>query len=106
VKTLFTAYAWHKLVPRFDGTHVTSGLSSGSSRICPALASDGSYAMVLTTGASLTVKLSTLVPGQLRARWFNTLDGSFSSASGAALTNSGLQTFTPTGERVPVLDAA
>ncbi len=106
VKTLFAAHAWHKLVPRTDGSLVTSALGSGTSRVCPALASDGSFAMVLTTGAAVTVNLSALAPAQLRARWFDTLNGGYSSASGVVLTNTGTQTFTPSGESVLVLDAA
>ncbi|WP_298824532.1 DUF4038 domain-containing protein [uncultured Piscinibacter sp.] len=105
VKALFGGYAWHLLVPRTDGSLVSSALGSGSSRVCPALASDRSFAMVLTTGASITVNLAALGPSLLRARWFNPLDGTYSAASSAALANSGSMTFAPPGERVLVIDA-
>ena len=105
LKTLFGAYAWHQLVPRTDGSLVSSALGSGSSRVCPALASDGSFAMVLTTGATVSVNLAALSPTQLRARWFNPLDGSFSAAGSSLLANAGTVAFTPPGERVLVLDA-
>jgi len=80
-------------------------LCSGTNRVCPALATDRSFAMVLTTGASVTVNMSALAPSSIRARWFNTVDGSFTTASSSLLVNSGTITFTPSGERVLVLDA-
>ena len=81
------------------------GVQRSTSRVCPALASDGSFAMVLTTSSSVSVNLAALSPTQLRARWFNPLDGSFSAASSGLLANAGTVAFTPPGERVLVLDA-
>jgi hypothetical protein len=74
VKTLFSADARHLLVPKTDGSLASSSLGSGSSRVCPALAFDRSVAMVLTTGASITVNLAALAPSAIRARCFNPLD--------------------------------
>ena len=51
VKQLFGAFEWWKLEPKTDTSLVTTALGSGKSRICPALASDRSFAMVWTTGA-------------------------------------------------------
>jgi len=107
VKQLFDTIAWHLLEPKTDNSLVTTSLSSGDDRICPALASDGSLAMVWrpTSGAS-TVNLAALAPGSVRARFFNPVDGTYSTVSGSPFTNSGTRSINWPGERILVLDAA
>ncbi len=104
---LFSAYPWHLLVPKTDTSLVTTSLSSGASRICPALASDGSVAMVWKPASgSSTVSFSGMSPGSVRARFYNTTDGSYSTVSGSPFANSGTQSINWPGERVLVVDAA
>ena len=105
VKALFTAYSWHQLVPRTDASLVTSGLGSGTGRICPARASDGSFAMVWVPGTSgITVNMAALAPSNVRVRWFRATTGTYTSVG--TFANSGSRTFTPPGaESVLVLDA-
>jgi hypothetical protein len=104
-KALFTSVPWHLLVPRTDNSLVTSPLGAGTTRVCPALASDRRTALILTTGTAITVNLAALAPAQLRARWFNPLDGTYTAVAGSPLANTGSRSFTPPGERVLVLDA-
>ena len=105
VKTLFTTFSWWKLQPRVDASLVTSGLGVGTNRICPALASDGSFAMIWSTGGAFTVDMSALAPSAVQARWYNTSNGTFSAVSGSPFVNSGTVEFTPSGERVLVLQS-
>ena len=104
VKALFTAYRWWLLEPQVGSRLVTSDLGSGSARICPAMASDRSFAMIWTTGKTFAVDLSALSPVAMRARWYDTLRGTYSPA--VALPNVGVRSFVPAGESVLVLDAA
>ena len=106
IKALFDAYAWHRLAPRTDGSLVTSALGSGAGRICPACASDGSFAMIWTSGGGFTVNMAALAAAPVRARWYNPLNGTYSAVSGSPFANTGTRTFTPGGEGVLVLDAA
>lgn len=106
VKTLFTAYAWEKLQPKTGAEIVTTSLGSGSSRICPALASDGSFAMIWKpTSGSATINLGALASASVRARFFDTVNGTYTTVAGSPFANSGTQVFTWPGERVLVLDA-
>ena len=104
VRQLFDAYPWWTLVPRTDATLVTSPLGSGGTRICPALASDGSFALIWTTGGSLTVILAALTPARLRTRWFNTVTGTYAAAGSGSYPNGGVVQFTASGESVLVID--
>lgn len=104
VKALFTAYPWWLLAPQVGSRLVVSDLGSGSARICPALASDRSFAMIWSTGKSFAVELSALAPIAVRARWYDTLRGTYSPP--ALLQNVGVRNFVPPGETVLVLDAA
>lgn len=103
---LFSSYAWHLLEPKTDTSLVTTSLGSGTSRICPARASDGSFAMVYTGGSNFTVNMAAFTPSSVRARWFNPTTGAYSTASGSPFANTGTQAFTAPGERVLVLDPA
>ncbi len=107
VKALFTAYDWWKLQPRTDASLVSSALGSGTSRVCPALASDGSFAMIWKPGSgALNVNLAALTPATVRARFFDTVTGTYSTVTGSPFKNSGSVSFQWPGERVLVLDAA
>jgi hypothetical protein len=105
VKALFTAYPWQLLVPRTDASLVTSGLGSGASRICPARASDGSFAMVWVPGTGgITVNMSALAPANVRARWYRATTGTYAAVG--TFANTGTRSFAPPGaESVLVLDA-
>lgn len=106
VKALFTAYAWHLLVPKTDASLVTTGLGGGASRICPAQASDGSFAMIwVPAAASLTVNMASLAPSSVRARWYDTTNGNYATVSGSPFSSKGARVFSAPGERVLVLDA-
>lgn len=106
VKALFDAYEWHLLVPTQDSSLVTTSLGSGTSRILPALASDGSFAMVWRpSSGSSTINMTALTPSSVRARFYNPTDGTYSTVSGSPFSNTGTQSISFPGERVLVLDA-
>jgi len=102
VKALFTAFNWQLLQPRTDTSVVTTSLGSGATRIVAARASDGSFVMIWTTGNGFTVNLNSLSVSSIRARWYNTTDGTYATAG--TFSNVGTQAFSPPGERVLVLD--
>lgn len=107
VRALFTAYPWWRLEPRTDSSLVTTALGSGASRVCPALANDGSFAMIWKpSSGSLTVNLGSLTPQRVRARFFDTVTGTYGTVSGSPFANAGTRSFTWPAERVLVLDAA
>ena len=106
VKALFTAYEWWKIEPKTDSSLVTTSLGTNASRLYPARASDGSFAMIYTPSVNFTVAMSQLAPSSVRGRWYNPADGTYAAASGSPFANSGTQAFTAPGERVLVLDAA
>lgn len=106
VKSLFTAYPWWLLEPQTGQRLVVSDLGAGSARICPALAADRSFAMIWTPGTRFTADLAALAPAALRARWYDTLRGSYLPAEAGVVANSGARGFSPPGEAVLVLDAA
>jgi hypothetical protein len=101
---LLSSYSWHLLEPKTDTTLVTTAKGTGSSTICPALASDGSFAMVWTNDIDFTVDMTALTPSSVRARWWNYNDGSFTAID--TYPNTGTQAFTPPAARILVLDAA
>lgn len=106
VRRLFLAYAWWKLVPRTDSSLVTTALGSGTSRICPALANDRSFAMVWTTGNGFSLDMAALASPIIRCRWFDPVQGTFAKVSDSQIPNTGIRAFSPLGETVLVLDAA
>lgn len=105
--TLLKSKAWHLLEPRKDTTLVTVTPGTGNA-LCPALASDGSYALIFSPDTTaFTVNMNLLTPASVRARWFNWIDGSYANATGQPFLNTGTQTFTPpASNRILVLDAA
>lgn len=107
VRSLFLAYSWWKLEPKTDTSLVSSALGTGTSRVCPARASDGSFAMIYAPSSqSVTCVMSAMAPSSVRARLYNPADGTYSAVSGSPFANSGTQSIATGGERVIVLDAA
>ncbi len=106
VRGLFLSYPWWKLVPRTDSSLVTTALGSGTSRICPALANDHSFAMVWTTGSRFSLNMAALATPGIRCRWYDPVQGNFTAVSDSPFANTGIRAFSPPGERVLVLDAA
>lgn len=103
---LYTAYNWHLLEPKTDTSLVTTALGTGSGRVAPSLASDGSFAMIWTPQVNITVNMAALTPSSVRARWFNESNAVFTTASGSPFANTGTQAFTaPAYNAVLVLDA-
>lgn len=104
---LWASYAMHLLEPKTDTSLVTSSLSTGTSRVCPALASDASFAMIyVPSSQTVTVNMAALAPSSVRARLWNPTTGTFATVSGSPFANSGTQGIATGGERVIVLDAA
>ena len=80
VKTMVDAVAWHLLQPKTGTELVTTSLSTGSSRICPALASDGSFALVwVPTATSPTIALSAFSGPNVQARWYDPAAGTYTA---------------------------
>lgn len=105
LKSLLAAYQWWKLEPKTDTSVVSSTLSSGSTRVCPALASDGTFAMVYVQDArTVTLVKSALSVNPLRIRQFNVTTGAWSTLS-ASEANSGTYN-AGVNECVIVMDAA
>ena len=100
---LLKSYAWWLLQPRNDASLVTSGRGSGANAVCPALASEGSFALVGTPGSSVTVNMAALSAPNVRARWWSFDTGSFTAIG--TFANSGTRSFTAPGGRILVLDA-
>lgn len=102
--SLFRQFAWWKVVPNTGtGLVTTPALGSGTTRICPALSSDGSFAMIFTPGVGLTVDMSNFVQSSVRGRWFDPSVGTFAAASGSPYANTGTQAFSPPGGGTLVL---
>lgn len=98
VRALFAAYAWWLLMPRTDSSLVTSSLGSGDSRAAPALASDGSFALVWKNDSlPITVNLAALSKPSIRARWFDPLNATYRTVFGSPFTNTGAQSFAHPG---------
>lgn len=87
-------------MPKANGSLVSTALGSGNLPVCLALASKRSLAMVLPTGANITVNLAALAPSQIPARWFNPPDSSYSADGSVMLANRCSLIFAPPGESV------
>lgn len=93
--SLITSYPWQLLQPKTDTSLVTTTLGAS---LAPARASDGSFAMIYwNTGASITVAMSAITHGSVRARLYDPTTGNFSTIAGSPFANSGTQTFTYPG---------
>ncbi|MGE0763731.1 MAG: DUF4038 domain-containing protein [Bdellovibrionales bacterium] len=106
LSSLLKAYRWEKLVPQKSTALVVTALGSGSSAICPALATDGSFAFIFTPGANFSVNMAAIQVPSVRARWFDVSAGTFVAISGSPFTNTGTRAFTTPGERILILDKA
>lgn len=106
VGALMTAYAWWKLVPKDDTSVVSSSLGTYSARVCPAVANDGTFAMVwVPSSQTVTVVLSALSVSPLRVRLYDPTNGSFTTHT-ASTPNTGTLSVATGGERVIVIDGA
>lgn len=107
VATLFNAYSWHLLEPKTGTELVTSSLSTGDTRICPALASNTTFGMVwVPSSQTVTVNMAAFSISSIRARLYDPTAGTYSTVSGSPFANSGTQNIATGGERIIVLDAA
>jgi hypothetical protein len=57
------------------------------------------------TSGSATINLSAIASARVRARFFDPVNGTYTTVAGSPFLNSGTQVFTWPGERVLVLDA-
>lgn len=106
VKALFAAFQWWKLVPKSDASLVSSSLSSGDTKVCPALASDGSFAMVwIPTSQTVTVVMTNFAAPLVNARLYDPTAGTYVPVAGSPFPNTGTRNIASGGERVLVLDA-
>lgn len=97
--TLLKSKSWWLLEPKTDTSLVTTSLGTGSSTICPSLASDGTFALIFVPNISqsLTVNMASFSVPSVRARWWSYGDGSFTAINTYA--NSGTQSFTSWGSK-------
>lgn len=106
VKTLFTSKPWQLLQPRTDGSLVTSALGTGAARVCPALASDGSFAFIWKPASgNVTVNMAAINAASIRARFFDPVNGTYATVTGSPFPPSS-QIINWPGERVLVLEPA
>lgn len=107
-RTLMTAYPWQLLEPKTDASLVSSSLSSGLSRIVPALASDATFAMIwVPSSQTVTVVTNALsgVAGNVRIRLYNPTNGQYTVVQASIAKSSG-QAVATGGERIIVVDEA
>lgn len=106
VKALAALYSWHLLVPKDDTSVISSSLGTGTSRVCPAIASDGSFAWIwVPSSQTVTLVKSAFSPSSIRVRLYDPTNGTFSTHT-ASTSNSGTLSVATGGERVVVVDAA
>jgi hypothetical protein len=106
VRSLFAAYEWWKLVPKTDASLVTSALGTQANRLYPAVADDGTFAMVYVPGAqTVSVNLSALTPQRVRARLYDPTRGTYTAVEGSPFADHAVTAIRTDGERVIVLDA-
>jgi hypothetical protein len=104
VKSLFISKEWWKLVPKSDASLVSSALSSGDTKVCPALASDNSFGMVwIPTSQTVTVVMSNF-PSTVTARLYDPTNGTYSTVG--TFSNVGSQNIASGGERVLLLETS
>lgn len=108
VKSLFSSVRWWTLQPKTDTGLVSSSLSTGDTRICPALASDGTFALIwVPSSQTITVVTNALtgVSGNVRIRRFNVTDGTYTTIN-AGVAKTSAQSVATGAEGVIVIDAA
>lgn len=104
VKSLFAAFAWWKLVPKQDASLVSSSLSTTTTRLYPALASDGTFALVyVPSSQTVTLVMTAFSISSVRVRLYDPTTGNYSTVGTYA--NTGTQGIATGGERVIVCDA-
>lgn len=90
-------YIQSPLVPKTDTSLVSTslGTSGTATRLCPALAANGKFALIWNnSGSGMTVVLSALTKTNLRVRWFDPSSNTYvTPAEGGAFTNTGSQAF-------------
>lgn len=91
----YMGYDWHLLEPKTDTSVITTSLGTGVSQICPARASDGSFALAfVNTGSTVTLQKSCVTHTPLNVRWRDPTNGNYTTpAEGSSHANSGTQTF-------------
>jgi hypothetical protein len=107
-RTLFTAYEWWKLEPKTDTSLVSSSLSSGLSRITPALTSDARVALIyVPSSQTVTVVTNALtgVAGNVTIELYNPTNGQ-TTVNQASVAKSSGQSVATGGERIIVVKAA
>lgn len=102
LKALFTTYAWQKLVPKTDASLVSSALGTGAGRVCPALSSDNTFALIWSPAVNVTIVMTNFTQGTVRIRLFDPTTGTYSAVGSFA--NTGSQTVTVAAESVVVCD--
>lgn len=108
VKALFSAYSWWLLEPKTDASLVSSSLSTGATRIYPALASDGAFAMIwVPSSQTITVVTNALtgVAGNVKIRRYNPTDGTYTVIN-AGVAKTSAQSVATGAEGVIVIEAA
>jgi hypothetical protein len=113
-KHFWDKYDWTKLVPKTDASLVSTSLSTDATRVYPALASDGSFAVIWKNDTnSITVVMSNLQPSSVRARWYDPSNNTYTTVSGSPFANTGSQSIGHPGNNsggttdwVLVLDSA
>lgn len=89
---------WEKLAPSVGATFVTTSLGTGATTISPAVASDGSLAVIyFAGGGSATANLNVMTPSTFVAQWYDPTNSTYTTASGSPFTNTGTHTFTTPG---------
>jgi hypothetical protein len=98
LRSLFDSLAWWTLVPDTGNTLLTVGAGTGGSRAVAARATNGAFALLYTPSVrTLTVNLAQLGGPNVRARWYDPSNGTYTTVNGSPFPASGAQTFTPTG---------
>lgn len=103
LKTFMTSFKWWLLVPNTGTGLVNSpGLGSGTGRIVPALASDGSFALIYSPSVSVTLNMTVFSKATVRIRIFNITTGAYTAVGSFA--NTGTQVVTVSTDCVVVCD--
>jgi len=105
VKALFEPRAWHELVPDQDhavvtagyGTFSASGSIGANDYVTAARTPSGKLVMAYVPSArTVTVDMSQL-SGPATARWYDPVEGTFTSIAGSPFPNTGSRDFTTPG---------
>jgi hypothetical protein len=105
LKRLFSTYPWWKLMPSTDGRLVESDLMTGANRVCPARATDGSFALIWSAGNPFAVDFAALPRSGIRAVWFDTVKGVYHGLAESPFSNEGVLPFAAPGEGVLILES-